>query len=133
IGITRLSPALSWAKDGRLLFVYFEQAGYNIYAVDDPRRLDRVAVADLPTAAAPAPLAGNITTPAAPTAQDRRLEPDSTRTRGFIASYYREGEDFRPSARLPDTPVSEGDRKSTRLNSSHVKSSYAVFCLKKKM
>src|SRR5690606_41948033 len=28
---------------------------------------------------------------------------------------------------LPD-----GDRKSTRLNSSHVKISYAVFCLKKK-
>src|SRR5690349_23363384 len=26
----------------------------------------------------------------------------------------------------------EGDRKSTRLNSSHVESSYAVFCLKKK-
>src|SRR5690606_41940513 len=26
----------------------------------------------------------------------------------------------------------EADRKSTRLNSSHVKSSYAVFCLKKK-
>src|SRR5690606_39665308 len=25
----------------------------------------------------------------------------------------------------------EADRKSTRLNSSHVKSSYAVFCLKK--
>src|SRR5690554_4082121 len=25
------------------------------------------------------------------------------------------------------------DRKSTRLNSSHVRSSYAVFCLKKKM
>src|SRR5690606_39429073 len=25
------------------------------------------------------------------------------------------------------------DRKSTRLNSSHVKSSYAVFCLKKKI
>src|SRR5690606_41883619 len=30
-------------------------------------------------------------------------------------------------------PVVEGgDRKSTRLNSSHVKISYAVFCLKKK-
>src|SRR5690606_41191803 len=28
--------------------------------------------------------------------------------------------------------VAETDRKSTRLNSSHVKSSYAVFCLKKK-
>src|SRR5690606_39895069 len=34
------------------------------------------------------------------------------------------------------TPLAVGevfkDRKSTRLNSSHVKSSYAVFCLKKK-
>src|SRR5690606_41567974 len=30
------------------------------------------------------------------------------------------------------TVLEEVDRKSTRLNSSHVKSSYAVFCLKKK-
>src|SRR3989475_6876900 len=29
-------------------------------------------------------------------------------------------------------PVSSGDRKSTRLNSSHSQISYAVFCLKKK-
>src|SRR5258708_10976736 len=29
-------------------------------------------------------------------------------------------------------PVAEGDRKSTRLNSSHQIISYAVFCLKKK-
>src|SRR5690606_41743916 len=29
-------------------------------------------------------------------------------------------------------PVDSSDRKSTRLNSSHVKISYAVFCLKKK-
>src|SRR5690606_39447536 len=29
-------------------------------------------------------------------------------------------------------PLSRKDRKSTRLNSSHVKISYAVFCLKKK-
>src|SRR5690606_41629293 len=29
-------------------------------------------------------------------------------------------------------PYIESDRKSTRLNSSHVKISYAVFCLKKK-
>src|SRR5690625_6355377 len=28
--------------------------------------------------------------------------------------------------------MAEGDRKSTRLNSSHVAISYAVFCLKKK-
>src|SRR5690349_25015896 len=29
-------------------------------------------------------------------------------------------------------PAGRGDRKSTRLNSSHVEISYAVFCLKKK-
>src|SRR3712207_8606418 len=29
-------------------------------------------------------------------------------------------------------PAEEGDRKSTRLNSSHANISYAVFCLKKK-
>src|SRR5207302_9360898 len=42
-----------------------------------------------------------------------------------------------PGAVGADIPHSErggreGDRKSTRLNSSHVKISYAVFCLKKK-
>src|SRR5690606_41757425 len=31
-----------------------------------------------------------------------------------------------------DLPIDGSDRKSTRLNSSHVKISYAVFCLKKK-
>src|SRR5690606_40971245 len=31
-----------------------------------------------------------------------------------------------------DGGAGDGDRKSTRLNSSHVKISYAVFCLKKK-
>src|SRR5690606_41892503 len=35
-----------------------------------------------------------------------------------------------PKPRL--LPLSPRDRKSTRLNSSHVKTSYAVFCLKKK-
>src|SRR5690625_3646138 len=33
---------------------------------------------------------------------------------------------------LANQIIEEGDRKSTRLNSSHVASSYAVFCLKKK-
>src|SRR5690625_6388723 len=37
------------------------------------------------------------------------------------------------SARGPtEPPRPRGDRKSTRLNSSHVAISYAVFCLKKK-
>src|SRR5436305_2904830 len=44
-----------------------------------------------------------------------------------------------PAAARPDRPAAPGlprdrpeDRKSTRLNSSHVRISYAVFCLKKK-
>src|SRR5690606_42131709 len=37
-----------------------------------------------------------------------------------------------PASRLGLTPEDYLDRKSTRLNSSHVKISYAVFCLKKK-
>src|SRR3712207_8030205 len=37
-----------------------------------------------------------------------------------------------PNIGNPQRPKSEGDRKSTRLNSSHANISYAVFCLKKK-
>src|SRR5699024_11979026 len=42
----------------------------------------------------------------------------------------------KPSDLMDDIPVKvclQGDRKSTRLNSSHVSISYAVFCLKKKI
>src|SRR3989442_1824614 len=35
--------------------------------------------------------------------------------------------------RVASPPITGPDRKSTRLNSSHVRISYAVFCLKKKM
>src|SRR5690349_23891712 len=38
----------------------------------------------------------------------------------------------RSLAGVPAVDAPEGDRKSTRLNSSHVEISYAVFCLKKK-
>src|SRR5574342_1253134 len=38
----------------------------------------------------------------------------------------------RTSASVPRRRVSKQDRKSTRLNSSHHRISYAVFCLKKK-
>src|SRR5690606_41482814 len=38
-----------------------------------------------------------------------------------------------PSAAAQTIELFDIDRKSTRLNSSHVKISYAVFCLKKKM
>src|SRR2546430_13451277 len=40
---------------------------------------------------------------------------------------------MREGPEIPTLPVSHlGDRKSTRLNSSHSQISYAVFCLKKK-
>src|SRR5690606_41350451 len=39
----------------------------------------------------------------------------------------------RDTARKAANQIRLKDRKSTRLNSSHVKISYAVFCLKKKM
>src|SRR5438045_9294423 len=38
----------------------------------------------------------------------------------------------RPSSVCTSTSTRLGDRKSTRLNSSHLGISYAVFCLKKK-
>src|SRR5690606_26448939 len=39
---------------------------------------------------------------------------------------------FHPDVTLDEIKALSIDRKSTRLNSSHVKISYAVFCLKKK-
>src|SRR5690606_37886467 len=44
----------------------------------------------------------------------------------------RVGTNVRERAVEATRDIAEGDRKSTRLNSSHVKISYAVFCLKKK-
>src|SRR3989442_8858884 len=38
-----------------------------------------------------------------------------------------------PNGNSPPKLAGELDRKSTRLNSSHVRISYAVFCLKKKI
>src|SRR5690554_7167539 len=60
------------------------------------------------------------------------------RTSAPLPSYVQKvGEDIflEPGAKVqPGTVLnaSSGDRKSTRLNSSHVRIPYAVFCLKKK-
>src|SRR5256886_9185357 len=48
------------------------------------------------------------------------------RYRGAVRPVARVRREDRPDARA------DGDRKSTRLNSSHSQISYAVFCLKKK-
>src|SRR5690606_41917139 len=54
-----------------------------------------------------------------------------------LAPYFSYAESFQPQVSDPSTslggvPFKPTDRKSTRLNSSHVKNSYAVSCLKKK-
>jgi hypothetical protein len=41
VAVTALSPVLSWSRSGRLLFTYFEAAGYNVYGLDDPLALPR--------------------------------------------------------------------------------------------
>src|SRR5690606_41532285 len=58
--------------------------------------------------------------------QARRLLSEPRRTRAGRADRRRSARRTRGSSRRHQ------DRKSTRLNSSHVKTSYAVFCLKKK-
>src|SRR5690606_40654003 len=47
-------------------------------------------------------------------------------------SQYESGALWIEAGKQSSNPEGTADRKSTRLNSSHVKISYAVFCLKKK-
>src|SRR5690349_23139348 len=53
----------------------------------------------------------------------------AVRRRGETIAAVRQGATTALESRVQE---GEGDRKSTRLNSSHVEISYAVFCLKKK-
>src|SRR2546426_2755646 len=50
----------------------------------------------------------------------------------FRSRYEENGSEGKFSLRMPRRKSSVLDRKSTRLNSSHLVISYAVFCLKKK-
>src|SRR3712207_8638494 len=63
-----------------------------------------------------------------------RQPPSATRARGGGSNGHRNGPEFGTLVwRLQYCgAVHAGDRKSTRLNSSHANISYAVFCLKKK-
>src|SRR5699024_11659048 len=72
-------------------------------------------------------------------ARDRRGQPhqrhrdeDDRRAREHRAGRARAGHPIAAGAAAGGPPIAEGDRKSTRLNSSHVSISYAVFCLKKR-
>src|SRR2546427_9343869 len=56
-------------------------------------------------------------------AQNRRQEPDIS---------YTQFTEQLEAGNVDSVEITERDRKSTRLNSSHSQISYAVFCLKKK-
>src|SRR3712207_7660084 len=58
--------------------------------------------------------------------------PSATVTSGVSASPRADARALPSSGGVPVLSVAAGDRKSTRLNSSHANISYAVFCLKKK-
>src|SRR5690606_39602669 len=67
-----------------------------------------------------------------------RATPGAPVTYGVLPALPADVATMIPTAAALLTEIAEGsfgkpDRKSTRLNSSHVKISYAVFCLKKKM
>src|SRR5689334_24088915 len=53
-------------------------------------------------------------------------------TGGYASARFNEQAQNRSLAPIGFTIINYGDRKSTRLNSSHSSISYAVFCLKKK-
>src|SRR3712207_8469403 len=56
------------------------------------------------------------------------------RTKGSLVSGRRDdGSGLAANQACPVWHLRKGDRKSTRLNSSHANISYAVFCLKKKI
>src|SRR5256885_5349614 len=52
--------------------------------------------------------------------------------RRYVESLSAYARQFLEQMEKPEVDSIEGDRKSTRLNSSHLVISYAVFCLKKK-
>src|SRR3712207_8961256 len=65
--------------------------------------------------------------------RELRVRPDGRRRRrGDRSRARRPGRVRNAGRRRPAVPERRGDRKSTRLNSSHANISYAVFCLKKK-
>src|SRR2546427_7710191 len=77
---------------------------------------------------------------ALPISHEREHKIDKKRTRGTVSEIHEDREshqiesvsDARQEGRSGGPAPNQGDRKSTRLNSSHSQISYAVFCLKKK-
>ncbi|HEY0810077.1 MAG TPA: BamA/TamA family outer membrane protein, partial [Longimicrobiales bacterium] len=100
IAIAPTSPVLSWSKSGRLLFNYFEKAGYNIYAVADPRTLPRIKVeAAKPMVAIKGDGTGNE---GRPQALDPQISQGPAQPNSVVTSFYKQGSALRPSAQKND-------------------------------
>src|SRR5699024_11752928 len=65
-------------------------------------------------------------------APDEQFDAASTGAVDFSLSVHSYNPNQFPLTSVMELPFMSEDRKSTRLNSSHVSISYAVFCLKKK-
>ena len=104
IAITPESPVISWSRAGRLAFVYFENAGYNVYTVEDPRKLPRLPVVPRPLAEAPEIVNGASPDTATLAGAALRSPLPSIR-QPFVGSFYRQGNRFRPSSLAGERPA----------------------------
>lgn len=125
IGTNHLTPVLTWARGAdRMVFVHFESAGYDLYALDDPRSLPTVRRWDGPATLAAGAAGGGGENGAGPSAGGlaaRPQPPDRPDARAvdpgvdepaapvaFTASLYRTGDGFRSSASLPEREPTPG-------------------------
>ena len=111
IAITPTSPALTWSRSGALAFVYFENAGYNVYSIADPLALPPVTGRQASAAGRQSSVASGdavdagvvrdddvpVTAPADSAPADLVGSGDGRLT---TSSYYRDRSGFRPSADL---------------------------------
>src|SRR5690606_40572621 len=98
-----------------------------------PHRATATAPASASNVAIICPPCGFISTMCAAAASDTPAAIAATRlTNGRLVCAVRYETRYANVTRWSASRICSRDRKSTRLNSSHVKISYAVFCLKKK-
>jgi hypothetical protein len=106
IAVTPLSPVLSWSRSGRLLFTYFESAGYNTYVVEDPLSLPRMPVTPAVVAAAGTPAQGGHVR--APSAQAQAEAPPSAAGRDTAVTTPGSSVDTPPTGTVSASSVREG-------------------------
>jgi Tol biopolymer transport system component len=118
IAITPLSPVLSWSRSGRLLFTYFEQAGYSVYAIEDPHALPRVPVVDRASIARVPAAAGSAIAAAVPAGSGSDTVAADVGAEDTPASSALAGKGI-PEVLLGASPVASFYRSEAGLRPSH--------------